>query len=215
MNRLPGLAVAALLATACTPPRIGGPPPRLHDRQAEHAYQELLGRYSAHDEVYGGRRFAFDPAADARLFAAATFQSWRFREARARRTAAFRSEPPSVLEKRLATERLEDEVANTFFLGVHLNDPLYDDFDRDNSIWRLAMVTGVGEAAPLSIRRIGRSNLNLRALYPYLDDFWVAYEVRFPKRLQDGRVLLPEGEATLTLRLASTLGKAELKIHPR
>ena len=201
------LRVAALLgalASGCvtTPPTVGSEPPTLKDEAAEKAFQEVLARYTGRAEVYQGF--------DTRLFAAATFQTPAFREARVRRRAEFQHIPAPRVEEMLAEERTEAAQAHTFFLGVHTNDPKYDDFDRRNSIWRVALLTTAGEARPTSIRRIGRTNLDMQASYPYMGTFWVAYRVDFPTTFPDGTPVIPAGTEKVTLRLASTLGTADL-----
>lgn len=207
-----GLRVAALLGllSGCTttPPTIGDSAPQLNDRRAEQAYQEILGKYSDRAEIYDGF--------DTRLFAGATFQSLEFREARVQRQSQFQILPKPRVEELLAKEHTEEAQFNEFHLGVHLNDHRFEDFaDRKRSIWRIVMVTPQGEVEPLSVERIGRSNLDMRAVYPYLGVFWVAYRVRFPKVKQDSTPIIPENVSHVTLRLASTLGHVELRVHAR
>jgi hypothetical protein len=192
------LAMAAWSLSACSlnAPVVGERGPRVKDSSAEQAYQRVLDQNTARAEIYDGF--------DTRLFVGTTYQSADFRQQRVRREGLFQSQPDSVVSANLATEQAEAQQFDDFFLGVHLNQPQYDDFDRADSIWRVALVKGGVEVTPSQIQRVGRSNLNLRAYYPYLDEFWVAYRVRFPKMTGPG----PE----LTLRLSSTLGKAELKV---
>lgn len=197
------VACACAVALGCSfkPPQVGDPAPALQDANAESSYQSVLARYSSNRELYA--------VFDTRMLSAVTYQSWRFREARARRVAAFQALPPAVLEKRLADERAEADAYHDFFFGVAMNDSRYDDFDKKESIWRIALVTRAGEATPKVVERIGRSNLNLRALYPYLGDFWVAYRIRFDRKLSDGARLVADDEERIALRVASTLGQAE------
>lgn len=207
-----GLRVAALmgLLSGCTttPPTIGDPAPQLNDRRAEKAYQEVFDKYSDRAEIYDGF--------DTRLFAGATFQSLEFREARVQRQAEFQVLPKPRVEELLGQERTEEAQYNEFHLGVHLNDHRFEDFaDRKRSIWRIVLLTPEGEVEPVSVERIGRSNLDRRATYPYLGVFWVSYRVRFPKLKQDGTPVIPESVSHITLRLASTLGHAELRVHAR
>lgn len=207
-----GLRVAALLGMllgcTTTPPTIGDPAPQLNDRRAEKEYQETLDKYSDRAEIYDGF--------DTRLFAGATFQSLEFREARVRRQAEFQVLPKPRVEELLGQERTEEAQYNEFHLGVHLNDHRFEDFaDRKRSIWRIVLVTLEGEVEPVSVERIGRANLDMRAMYPYLGVFWVGYRVRFPKVKQDGTPVIPVNVSHVTLRLASTLGHAELRVHAR
>jgi hypothetical protein len=206
-----GLRVAALLGllSGCTttPPTIGDPAPQLNDRRAEQLYQEIFDRYSDRAEIYDGF--------DTRMFTGATFQTMSFREARVHRLAEFQFLPKPRVEELLAKERTEETQFNEFFLGVHVNDSHFEDFSNRHSIWRIVMLTPSVEVEPVSIERIGRANLDMRSMYPYLGVFWVAYRVRFPKVLADGTPVIPDSATHVHLRLASTLGHAELRVHAR
>jgi hypothetical protein len=144
------------------------------------------------------------------MFTAATFQTWPFREARVHRLALFQVQPTPVEQRHLVEERAEFESFHEFFFGAHVNNYRYDDFDRPNTIWRIALVSGAVETTPVSVQRVGRSNLDMRAIYPYMDEFWVAYRIRFPRTTREGQPVIPPGTSKVLLRLASTLGKAEM-----
>ncbi len=202
--RLVFLAVASCVSAR--PPSVGEPPPALSDGAAEAAYDATLRRYTDESAVYDGF--------DTRLFAAATFQSRAFVEARVRRRGAFQAQTEAELQAELARELANLEEAHEVFLGVHLNDPRYDDFDRKGSIWRVVLVGPSGEVKPSSIERVGRANLDLRAIYPYMGSFWVGYRLRFPRRLESGALTVPPGTERVVLRIASALGRAELSLRP-
>lgn len=197
---------AALLALlggcVTTPPTVGEQAPTLPDEQAEEAYQSVLAKYSGRQEIYDGF--------DTRIFAGATLQTPTFREARVRRQAAFQVLPASKVEQLLAEERTEATQVHEFFVGVHFNDFRYADFDMKRTIWRLALVTPAGEVTPTRIARLGRADLNMRSYYPYTGVFWVGWEVHFPTTLANGQPVIPPGTQQVTLRMASSLGKAEL-----
>jgi hypothetical protein len=192
---------------AWEPPQVGEKAPTLADGAAENAYREILERASDRRELYD--------VLDTRMFAAATYQSATFREARARRHAAFQKLPADLLEKNLAEERAALATHHELFFGAHVNEPRFDDFDRGNSIWRIALVTANGEVAPAKIERIGRATLDMRALYPYMGDFWTAYRIVFPLRRADGTEVIPADAEKVTLKVASTLGSAELRMSTR
>lgn len=206
MRRL--FAAVALLGTlgACSniPPYVGEPPPTLKDQKAEEAYLAVLARYSGRDEIYDGF--------DTRIFTGATLQTPAFREARVRRQAAFQVLPPPKVEALLAEEMAEAAKFHDVFFGVHLNDSRYDDFSQKRTIWRLALVTPAGEVTPLEVRRMGRADLNVQAFYPYTGLFWVGYRVRFPITFSNGEPVIPDGTSQVALRVASSLGKTELKM---
>ena len=56
---------------------------------------------------------------------------------------------------------------------------------------------------PVTIRRVGRANQDLRAYYPYLGDFWTMYTVRFPPTVA-GRPLVAATTRALVFRMSST-----------
>lgn len=206
MRRLWLAALATALFASCLTgkaPVIGEPAPQLKDSAAEAAYQVTLERYTSHRQIY--------TRLDPRLFSAMTSQTKAFVEARVRRSGAFLQQPAADIDVQVQKELAETEPFYEFILGVHLNNYRYDDFDKKNSTWRLALVTPTGDVTPSKIERVGRSNLNLRALYPYLDDFWVAYRVRFPKVDANGQPTQDPGAAKRVVRMASTLGQTEFE----
>jgi hypothetical protein len=198
-------AVAAAGSWACrsAPPAIGDPPPTLEDADAERAYREILDRYTGRDEVYSGF--------DTQMFAGATYQAWPFREARVKRLARFQRMSAAEVEARLKAERADWEKFHVFEMGAWTQDREFDDFGEKDSIWRIALVTEAIEVLPAEVQRQRRVDQNVRALYPYMGLFWVQYRVAFPRQGPNGSALIPEGTKQLTLRLASTLGRADLR----
>ena len=199
-------ALLALLLCACqtTAPGVGLPPPQVGSDAAEAAYQQTLARFSDHQELYSGF--------DTKMFAEATYQSPAFREARVKRQARFQEWPPAKLQQALLDEQTAAKQSIEFFFGAFVNDYHFDDFDRSNSVWRIALVTPEGQVGPLEVKRVGRADENMRAYYPYMSDFWVAYRIRFPLRFPNGQPVIPEGLKKLRLRVASSLGRADLVV---
>ncbi|MCE9672717.1 hypothetical protein LY474_33410 [Myxococcus stipitatus] len=206
MKKLLVVGVLGGLLSGCStvPPAVGEQAPKLQDERAEQAYRTLLARYSGQEEIYDGF--------DTRLFAGVTLQTPRFREARVKRQAVFQMLPAPKVEQLLSEERAEAAQVHEFFLGVHVNDYRYLDFDFKRSIWRMALVTPAGEVTPSRIRRLGRADLEMRAYYPYTSVFWVGYEVQFPTQMANGEPVIPPGTTEVTFRLASSLGQAQLTV---
>jgi hypothetical protein len=198
-----GAPLLLVLGAGCamTPPTIGEPGAELPDRRAEASYQAALERATGHREVYSGL--------DTRLFAAATYQSPEFREARLRRQAKFQSWPEARLDEEIARERADAAQVHEVVFGLSLVDRKFDDLDSRNSIWRLSLTTDRGEVTPLTVRRIGRANQDTRAYYPYMGDFWSVYTARFPVAAGSTALVGP-GTKTLVFRLSSTQGQVEL-----
>jgi hypothetical protein len=179
-----------------------GTAPYVSNPFEERAYLEVLERYTGHGEVYS--------QLDTHLFAAATYQSLRFREARARREAQFQALSTEQLQGKLAKESADAAQTIELTLAVFVNDFHYDDFDRKNSIWRLALETDVGEMAPIQVSRVGRAGFNIRAYYPYAGDFWTVYTLRFPVTTSTGLPVIGPNTQKVKLKVASTLGQLEL-----
>lgn len=194
------VVTCAVLTTACATGRIphipGDPPPAVKDVDAERRYQETLDRYTASRGVYDNL--------DTKVFFQATWQSAAFAEARLRREGQFKAWPGNELEQKLGAERTRLADATEFFFAVHANDYRFDDFDRPTSMWRMVLVAGGEELAPVSVERLGRTNTEMRSYYSYMESFWVGYRVRFAKRAFSAN-------ETFKLKLASALGQAELQ----
>ena len=202
MRRTALLLALAAAGCAGAPPAIGDPGPELSDARAERSYQDALARVTEHREVYSGL--------DTRLYCAATYQSPEFREARTRRQAMFQTWPEPKLDDVLARERADAAQVHEVVFGVSLVDRRFDDFDSKSSIWRLSLATDQGEVTPVTIRRVGRANQDLRAYYPYLGDFWTMYTVRFPLTTATGVPLVGPTTRALLFRMSSTLGQVEM-----
>lgn len=193
-------ALATALACGCAnlpPPRVGEPPPVARDAASEQAYQGVLARFTAKRAIYEGL--------ETQLFVAATLEGPAFVEARVRREGEFKSASAAEVAAALEAERARLSGATEVLFGVHASDRKLDDFDRPNSIWRLALAVGGEERRPLEVKRLGKATRELRSLYPYLDDFWVAYRLRFPGALTAGQGAV--------LEVASTAGQARLEFR--
>ena len=202
-----GALLMALAGCVSTPPTLGEPPPVLKDERQELGYQQVLDRYTGRAELYSG----FDTV----LFAAATLQTEPFREARIHRTASFKALPQERARELITQEMAEAVKTHEFFLGVHVFNYRYDDFDRPSSIWNMVLVSPAGEVRPVSVERLGRADMEMRAFYPYMGTFWVAYRVRFPTTFADGKPVIPPNTERVVLRMASSLGKVEMRVHAR
>ena len=196
------LLLLGVAGCAGTPPAIGEPGAELSDPRAEASYRAVLDFVSEHREVYSGL--------DTRLYCAATYQSSDFREARVRRQAMFQTWPEPKLQQALAQERSDAQQAHEVVFGVSIVDRRFDDFDSKSSIWRLSLATDQGEVTPITLKRVGRANQDLRAYYPYLGDFWSVYTVRFPTAV-NGRPLVGPTTKALLFRMSSTQGQVEMK----
>jgi hypothetical protein len=197
---------AVWLSMGCSglsPPMSGAPGPTAPDGTAEADYQALVKRYSVQRQIFIG----FDTV----LFSGVTYESPVFREARIRRRDAFQAQSPEQIAKDLQVATQQGADAYEFTVGVYMQNPRFDDLDLPSSIWRVSLNTPAGEVAPVLLKRVGRADINTRAYYPYMGDFWTVYRVRFPKTLDSQPVVKPE-EQTFILVLASSLGQAQFPL---
>ncbi|MET0405732.1 MAG: hypothetical protein ABW123_25150 [Cystobacter sp.] len=202
-----GALLLALAGCVSTPPVVGNSAPALKDERQEAAYHQVLERHSGRDEIFKG----FDTV----LFATATLQTDAFREARLYRQGLFKALSQERVRENLAREIAEAAGTHELFLGVYVYDYHYDDFDRPGSVWNVELVTPAGAVRPLSVERLGRADMEMRAYYPYTGVFWVGYRLRFPSLFSNGSLVIPASTEWVLLRLASTLGKAELRMQVR
>src|SRR5258708_7981485 len=96
------------------PPVVGEGGPKARSDAAETAYQVTISKYSDRGEAYD--------QLDTRVFCAATYQSWVFREARVQRLASFQSQTAEQVLKTLDQERSTFDAYYEFWLGVHVNE---------------------------------------------------------------------------------------------
>lgn len=198
-SRLSVLLAALALLSGCPNARIpripGDPPPAVRDADAEAKYQEVLERFTS-------GRGVFDNL-DTKVYVRATWQSPSFVEARIQREAMFKDWPKELHAEKLELERNRVSDATEFFFAVHANDYKFEDFGQPNTMWRLVLVVGDKELPAVSIDRLGRSNVEMRSYYSYMENFWVGYRIRFPKHE------FTKGEL-FHFKMASALGLAEL-----
>jgi len=161
--------------------------------QAEAAYQLLLQQHTAEKTLMGGL--------STHAMVAATLQQPAFAKARMERIGSLRAWPEEKTQEVWAQERQRLEGVTEFFVGLQTSLPKHNDLDMRTSLWQLSLRIGEQVHFPSSIHRLGRSEVEMRNLYPFMGLAWVGYRVQFPIALE------PPFGATLVV--ASALGKAE------
>ncbi|MBI4819708.1 MAG: hypothetical protein HY791_25770 [Deltaproteobacteria bacterium] len=160
----------------------------------------MLKAWTREDRVYD--------RLESRLFATATFHSPAFRKAFMLRHEDF-SGPGSEQARSLSLTSAGAEESLEFFVSTWTPNPDWNDFDQDDSIWRVTLVTDAGSSAPSKITKV-KANANIRAIYPYITDHSLTYSVRFP--LTDGasNALISSSTKQFRLELISSVAKATL-----
>ena len=164
MRRLLAFATIAL-ATGCR--SLPFPDPQL-----EGEYGMALKKWTRKVALYSGL--------ETRAFVRMVYLSPEFVNAQALELSRMRAELPEQAAATLAHLRA-DYRQPSFFAVVYIPDKTANDWNQKDSVWRLALNMGIGERPPESVRRFEVPfNAEIRALYPYLDDYSVGYLIRFP-----------------------------------
>lgn len=164
MRRWLAFAAVALLAGCRTLP--------FPDPELKGEYGKALKKWTRQVALYSGL--------ETRAFVRMVYLSPEFVDAQAKELSAMRAELPDQASVTLA--RLREQTRQpSFFAVVYMPDKTANDWNEGDSVWRLALNMGMGERPPDRIQRFEVPfNAELRALYPYIDEYSVAYLLRFP-----------------------------------
>jgi hypothetical protein len=117
-------------------------------------------------------------------------------------------------ERRELLQRMNhtwEEGAYPFVVAAATTDYRHNDFDQQDSVWRISLVNDMEQqVAPMELRAFRRVTATVREFYPYARRFYRVYYLRFPKRLSDGTPLVRKGTRYLSLRFSGPLGRADL-----
>lgn len=138
----------------------------------EGEYGRLLHAWTREQALYQGL--------ENRAFAQVIYLSPQLIEAQADLISGLRAEPSPARARTL--ERLRAEAAApTFFAILRTPDRNWNDLESRTSVWRVALDDGVGQVEPEKVERLEKPwSAELQKLYPYLDEYAVAYRLRFP-----------------------------------
>lgn len=178
-----GVLLALALAAGCK--SLPFPDPKL-----EGPYGAMLERHVRSATVYEGL--------EARAFVRVVWVSPALAEQQARELSARRNETPAEAAARLEAAR-QGRGRPTFFAIVHTSDFTWNDWHKPDSAWRLALAARP-ELRPERVVRFAKPfHAEQVALYPFLDDQQVGYQIEFPPSDLPGPP---------TLELSSVLGRA-------
>jgi len=162
--------VCAALWLVCACSRLPFPDPKL-----EGEYGAALKKWTRQVALYSGL--------ETRAFVRVIYLSPEFVQKQAQEISKMRAELPDKAAETLAHLRQEYRQPS-FFAVAYMPDRTANDWNEPGSVWRLAVNFGTGERAPDRVLRYESPfNAEMRALYPYIDDYSVCYLIRFPDPL--------------------------------
>jgi hypothetical protein len=168
-------------------------------------YPSALARWTREARIYRGF--------DVNLIAAATFKSAPFR-------AAYADEYDRVflLTETEKTKLMEDQAAAAelyldFLLAAFVPEKKWNDFDKKDSVWKIALTTdGQRFIEAVEIRRIRKIDATINHFYPYVSPWKAVYRLRFP-HVYPGTTepIITDRTATVSLVLTGVQGTAEME----
>jgi hypothetical protein len=154
------LAAFVILLAAC-----GGPT----------AYERVTNSWTREAKM----RDRYDEALSVKV----TYKSLEWREAFAKKSASDRGLEGAALEARLAQAKADDAGPLEFEMLVTTWDRRENDLDRGKrSVWTVRLLDDQGmEVEPLEIVKDKRPERIIRAEFPAMSGFAIAYVARFPR----------------------------------
>jgi hypothetical protein len=196
MKRIVAVAIIAVTSFSCR--SLPFPDPHLVGD-----YGKALKKWTRSVALYAGL--------ETHAFVRLVYLSPEFVEAQAKELSQMRAELPDQAAATL--QRLQHENSSpSFFAIVYMPDRTANDWQAKDSVWRIALNLGLGEQPPDKVQRFETPfNAELRALYPYLDDYSTAYRIQFaypaPPASAAGSPPVNFTYNELSVVIASALGK--------
>jgi hypothetical protein len=194
---LKGIFSSLILIAGCAKPSV---------KYDASLYPKVLKQWTKKDRI-----FSFDTF-DNIMFVTATYRSWEFRKAYIAKYAKDFRLPKEEIKKLEQTQFKEGRLYHEFYLAVFCSEPKWNDLDKEDSIWRVSLLSSKGkEIRPLQIKGFRKIKATEISFFPYTTEFRKVYYIKFPKRLKNGRPFLNSKDSWFMLRIAGTLGVSELK----
>lgn len=172
MSARRGLLRAAVLAAALAGALAACRSLPFPEPHLEGEYGRLLHAWTREQALYQGL--------ENRAFAQVVYLSPQLIEAQAELISGLRAEPAPARARTLERMRAE-AAAPSFFAVVRTPDRNWNDLESRTSVWRVAVDYGAGQFEPEKVERLEKPwSAELQKLYPYLDEYAVAYRLHFP-----------------------------------
>jgi hypothetical protein len=188
-----------VLATGCQPvPNMRGP------QKMPEQYERILRSWTQSQQI--------NHSLDRIMVVHATYLSPEFRKAFGDQYLRIFGIDPGKVDSDL--EKIATSVGrgHEFFVFADTNDPSWNNLDEYDSVWRLGLWGAENQPGvpPIVIHRFRGRGPNLRAFFPYLNEFGRSYLVIFPLDQPNGQPVLDTSRGVLKVKLASAFGTATL-----
>ncbi len=183
----------------CQPvPNMRGP------QKLDPKYETQLTRWTSSAQIYH--------SLDSIMTVHGTLVSPAFREALGNQYVEIFGIDPGRVDSDLELIATSVGRGHEFFIFADTNDRSWNNLDARDSVWRLGPWGAEDQLGvpPLSIHRFRGRGPNLRAFFPYLNEFGRSYLVIFPIEQANGQPVLDPQEGSLTLRMSSAFGSAAM-----
>lgn len=105
-------------------------------------------------------------------------------------------------EKMLAESKVNEQKEVEFIAGVYTGDKRWNDFEKENSIWKVALRTPDGRwISPSSIEKLKPDKMKDSHIFPFITEWKFIYRITFPRQEL-------AGADTFSLRFTSMVGEA-------
>jgi hypothetical protein len=164
-------------------------------------YEEELLRWTRGDRIY----YSLDRI----MFVYATYLSPEFRQEFKDQYVRFFGMNPEKIDTDLETVATSTGTGHEFFLFADTPENGWNNLDERDSVWRVGLWGGSQQSGldPVVIKRFHDRGPNVRAFFPFMNDFGRAYLVTFPTQQTNGEQL-PGSDSELSIKVSSALGTA-------
>jgi hypothetical protein len=162
-------------------------------------YETVLDRWTRHD--VGHLRF------DTALDVTATYRSWDYREAYIAHFADLYSLDDAERQAKEKSEADDERQVAEFHVCVRATKDEWTELGTKDSVWRISLQDDQGhKVLPSDVRDDRTPDTEIHAFFPYTTAFSRSYNIRFPRALPDGSLLLAPGTAWFELHFDGPLG---------
>lgn len=174
---------------------------------SEADYEKVLKAWSKAINVYSGL--------EARLTVYVTYKSCEFRQAYLNEYASRLQLDQEKVDILRSAEMEKAEKRFDLIFSAYTPVASWNDFDDDDSIWKLYMTDDTGmRVEPLEIKKLDSDDPLIREFYPYVDDWSVVYHVSFPRLSRKGDVIGASGTIKLVVTGIKGSGEARFTLSP-